>query len=31
MPSSVDPAVKESTKKAGQHEPLYITEHSVSN
>ena len=31
MPNSVDPAVKEPAEKAGQQEPLYITEHSVAH
>jgi hypothetical protein len=30
MPSSVDPEVEEATKRAGQHEPLYLTEHCVA-
>lgn len=31
MPKSVDPTVKEPAEKAGQHEPLYITEHCVAH
>ena len=31
MSKSVDPRVKEPAEKAGQHEPLYITEHCVAH
>jgi hypothetical protein len=31
VPNSVDPTVKEPAEKAGQQEPVYITEHSVAH
>src|SRR5262249_16784820 len=31
MPMSAHPAVKQSAEKAGEHEPLYVTEHIVAN